>query len=127
MNIWCFLFLFCKIKIGILDGGLTMEHLFVYDERLGIPLPRLEKDWEEYSLSEQHTILLHWEKIRGRIPDRIVELESIINAKQEQLGEESDFARSCLLNSEIAELASIINDLWIWYRMNQSVSAPMHQ
>jgi hypothetical protein len=109
------------------DGGLKMEHLFIYDERLGIPLPKLEKEWEEYSESEQHVILLHWEKIRGRIPDRIVELERIINQKQEELGEENDFRRSCALNSEIAELASIINDLWIWYRMNQTVSSRMHQ
>ncbi|RAK21240.1 hypothetical protein B0I26_103195 [Anoxybacillus vitaminiphilus] len=104
-----------------------MKNLFIYDERLGIPLPKLKKEWEEYSESEQHAILLHWEKIRGKIPDRIVELERLINQKQAELGEENDFVRSCALNSEIAELASIINDLWIWYRMNQTVSSRMHQ
>ncbi|QPA30367.1 hypothetical protein [Thermaerobacillus caldiproteolyticus] len=104
-----------------------MEQYFIYDERLGIPLPKLEKEWEDYSEAEQHVILLQWEKIRGTIPDRIVELELIINQKQEELGEENNFARSCALNSEIAELASIINDLWIWYRMNQTVSVRIHQ
>ncbi|WP_044894505.1 hypothetical protein [Bacillus alveayuensis] len=104
-----------------------MKQLFIFDKRLGIPLPKLEKEWEEYSESEQHMILLHWENIRGRIPDRIIELERVINQKQAELAEENDFTRSCLLNSEIAELASIINDLWIWYRMNQTVSSRIHQ
>ncbi|MGX1899847.1 hypothetical protein ACT3HK_00610 [Thermolongibacillus altinsuensis] len=104
-----------------------MKGCFIYDERLGIRLPKLEKEWEAYSKQEQEEILLEWETIRGKIPDRIVELEKLINKKQAQLGEESDFIRSCALNSEIAELASIINDLWIWYRMNQTVSGRIHQ
>jgi hypothetical protein len=104
-----------------------MKGCFIYDDRLGIRLPKLEKEWEDYSKKEQEQILLEWETIRGKIPDRIVELEKLINKKQAQLGEENDFARSCALNSEIAELASIINDLWIWYRMNQTVSERMHQ
>jgi hypothetical protein len=104
-----------------------MEQYFIYDQRLGIPLPKLEKDWEDYSEDEQHAILLRWENIRGTIPDRIAELEKIINEKQDQLSDENDFERSCRLNSEIAELASIINDLWIWYRMNQTISVRTHQ
>jgi hypothetical protein len=104
-----------------------MEQYFIYDQRLGIPLPKLEKDWEDYSEDEQHAILLRWENIRGTIPDRIAELEKIINEKQDQLSDENDFEHSCRLNSEIAELASIINDLWIWYRMNQTVSMRVHQ
>ncbi|WP_027410164.1 hypothetical protein [Anoxybacteroides tepidamans] len=104
-----------------------MNDYFTYDERLGIPLPMLSKEWEEYDEKEQHDILLEWEKIRGAIPDRIAELEQIINQKQAELSDESDFARSCQLNSEIAELASIINDLWIWYRMNQTVSERIHR
>lgn len=99
-----------------------MEQYFIYDERLGILLPKLEKDWEDYSEAEQQAILLRWETIRGTIPDRIAELEKIISKKQDELSEESDFARSCQLNSEIAELASVINDLWIWYRLNQTIS-----
>ncbi|MFC4183358.1 hypothetical protein [Saccharococcus thermophilus] len=104
-----------------------MEQYFVYNQRLGIPLPKLEKDWEDYSEKEQNAILLRWETIRGTIPDRIAKLEKIINEKQDELGNENDFERSCQLNAEIAELASIINDLWIWYRMNQTVSGRMHQ
>jgi hypothetical protein len=103
-----------------------MEH-FNFDERLGIFLPDLTVDWEEFSEDIQQHILLHWEQIRGSIPDRIADLEEIINLKQAQLSDESDFPRSCKLNSEIAELASIINDLWIWYRANQTLSSKIHQ
>ena len=98
-----------------------MNYYFIIDERLGIHLPKLDKQWREYKKETQQLILLKWEKIRGQIPDRIIELEKMINKKQEQLDNEANFPRSCELNSDISELASIINDLWIWYRMNQTV------
>ncbi|MFT4414993.1 hypothetical protein ACLM5H_14120 [Fredinandcohnia humi] len=104
-----------------------MEDFFVLDERLGILLPQLNKEWEEYSEETQQQILLQWEIIRGHIPDRIAEIEDIINNKQEQLGNELNFQRSCELNSEISECASIINDLWLWYRLNQDISSKLHQ
>ncbi|MGN7297580.1 hypothetical protein [Ferdinandcohnia sp. SAFN-114] len=100
---------------------------FHFNDRLGILLPYLEKEWEEYTVETQQLILFHWEKIRGHIPDRIAEIETIINEKQEQLGNELDFVRSCELNNEISDCASIINDLWIWYRMNQGISKKIHQ
>lgn len=102
------------------------EH-FSFNQRLGIHLPNLTDEWDEYSIETQHGILFQWEQVRGAIPDRIFELEDKINQKQAQLSNESDFPRSCELNSEIAELASIINDLWIWYRTDQSVSTKAHQ
>jgi hypothetical protein len=104
----------------------SMEH-FTFNQRLGIFLPDLTVEWEEFSEETQQHILLYWEQIRGSIPDRILVLEDNINIKQAQLSDESDFPRSCKLNSEIAELASIINDLWIWYRANQTLSEKMHQ
>ncbi|WP_042354800.1 hypothetical protein [Bacillus rubiinfantis] len=103
-----------------------MEEHFSYDNRLGIYIPVLKLDWDEYSKEIQEEILLYWENIRGAIPDRIIELENEINQKQAQLNDENDFSRSCQLNSEIAELASIINDLWLWYRANQTISAKIH-
>ncbi|MFE4704619.1 MULTISPECIES: hypothetical protein [Peribacillus] len=103
-----------------------MKELFIHDERLGIPIPDLNLEWDEYTKGEQQQILVHWENIRGSIPDRIKELESTINRKQFRLSDESNFAKSCQLNSEIAELASIINDLWLWYRANQGVTEKMH-
>ncbi len=113
----------CKIKTG---GG-EVDYKFTYDGRLGIKLPFFEKDWDEYTFSTQTEILLQWEKIRGSIPDRIADLEVLINKKQAALNNEENFQKSCELNSEIAELASIINDLWIWYRTNQNVSVKVHQ
>ena len=103
-----------------------MEEYFSFDHRLGIHLPNLEVEWDHYGMETQQYILFKWEQIRGSIPDRIYELEDIINKKQAQLSNESNFPRSCELNSEIAALASIINDLWLWYRADQNLSAKAH-
>ncbi|WP_347549291.1 hypothetical protein ABFG93_17465 [Pseudalkalibacillus hwajinpoensis] len=89
---------------------------FKHDERLQISVPVLEGYWEDLPHTVQATILFKWEQTKSSIPDRIAELEHFIIEKQEQLNREADFQRSCLLNAQIAELASIINDLWIWYR-----------
>jgi hypothetical protein len=104
-----------------------MEEYFSLDKRLGIQIPDSDKDWKQYNAEIQQAILFHWEKIRGSIPDRIFEIEQIINQKQTELSNESDFPRSCKLNSEIADLASVINDLWLWYRANQGISEKVHQ
>ncbi|WP_071460382.1 hypothetical protein [Bacillus massilinigeriensis] len=104
-----------------------MENFFKHDKRLGIPVPDLLQEWEAYSSSTQDYILFHWERIRGSIPDRIAALEHVINQKQAQLDEEMNFKRSCELNSEIAELASVINELWLWYRTNQDISGKAHR
>lgn len=104
-----------------------MRYEFVYNERLGIRLPVLHHDWDDYTLDERNAILLEWEEIRARIPDRIIQLEAVINRKQAQLSEEENFQRSCELNHEIHELASIINDLHIWFRVEQDVDPRPHQ
>ena len=101
-------------------------HFFFYYARLSIYVPNNQVRWDLLSNDEQQNILLQWENIRGNIPDRIHDLENIINLKQEQLNKEEDFAVSCSLNTEIAELASIINDLWLWYRTQQDVSVKTH-
>lgn len=93
-----------------------MQRYFSLNKRLGIELPMLEKSIEDYDLDMQHDILFHWEKVRGSIPDRIKELEVEINKRQKKMNMEEDIHTSASLNSEIAELASIINDLLIWYR-----------
>lgn len=103
-----------------------MEEHFLQNNRLGIAVPVLHHDWESHSVDTRESILLQWEKIRGTIPDRIVEIEAEINQKQTELSDENDFERSCQLNTEIAELASIINDLWLWYRTNQDISEKIH-
>ncbi|WLR50215.1 hypothetical protein LC040_13140 [Bacillus tianshenii] len=103
-----------------------MRDYFIYDERLGIELPMLEEEWSAYTEQTQQTILSHWEKVRGKIPDRIADIEVIINRKQAALNIEEDFDTSCRLNSEISDLASVINDLWIWYRTNEDVTEKVH-
>jgi len=105
-----------------------MEDFFALDERLGIPLPQLQKDFDEYTKSEQTEMLLRWEQIRGTIPERIKQIERVIIAKQDELSVENNFVRSCRLNSEIADLASAINDLHLWFRVNQDITAErMHR
>jgi uncharacterized protein YecA (UPF0149 family) len=103
-----------------------MEEYFLYNERLGISLPEVE-EWEQLSPGIQQAILLRWELTRGMIPDRIANLEKSINIKQAQLENEENFQLSCKLNNEIAELASIINDLWLWFRTNQNLVEKVHQ
>ncbi|MEV2532474.1 hypothetical protein ABND92_18120, partial [Paenibacillus larvae] len=53
-------------------------------------------------------------------------LEKKIVRKQLQLYEEENFEISCRLNSDIAELASTINDLHIWFRLNQEIEPKVH-
>lgn len=104
-----------------------MSYAFELDGRLGIPLPRLAKDFEDFTEREQSDILLRWEEIRGTIPDKIKQLERVIIAKQDQLNVEDNFVISCRLNSEIAELAGTINELHLWFRVNQDMAAgPAH-
>lgn len=99
---------------------------FDYDKRLGIAIPDLEKSWDSYDKMAQEEILLVWEDIRGNIPDRVRELEQEINRKQAELNDEDNFKRSCQLNTEISELASTINDLWLWFRSNGEISGKAH-
>lgn len=96
--------------------------VFVYDSRLGIQVPEFNTPFEELPLLERSRIIETWEDIRGTIPTRVMELEKIIVNKLYELGEENNFDHSCRINSDIAELASIINDLHIWYRVSADVT-----
>lgn len=100
---------------------------FEYDERLGIDVPIVEDSWDGLSWGEQALIMEKWEHTRGTIPDRIKELEHTIVTKQNALFEEEQFEASCRLNSEIAELASRVIDLNLWYRVHQDISPKNHQ
>ncbi|MBD0381138.1 hypothetical protein ICC18_13520 [Paenibacillus sp. WST5] len=103
-----------------------MSCYFQYDERLGIKIPKLEEEWDSYSSDVRASVLFQWEQIRGAIPDRILKLEAVIILKQNQLDHEDDFLTSCQLNSEIADLASTINDLHLWFRVNQELESKVH-
>lgn len=97
------------------------RYTFLYNERLDIDLPHLSDEWDAYSHEDRAEIVARWEHIRGAIPDKIKKLEQQINIKQAKLNEEENFALSCELNSQIADLASRINDLYVWFRINQQV------
>ena len=67
------------------------SQFFIKDNKLGILVPHLALEWEQYTYNEQQKIICEWENIRGNIPDRIRELEQQINKKQERLDIEDDF------------------------------------
>ena len=96
---------------------ITMQHLFHYDERLQIEVPRLEQSWAMYTTEERMDILEYWEPMRGKIPGVISEYEAHIHQLHDQLQEEDDWDVSLQLLNEINAYASRINDLNILYRM----------
>lgn len=106
---------------------MMVEEHFKYDSRLQIEIPELNKPWGVLGLKERQMILLAWESIRGSIPDRIYELERKLEAKYKEMSEEECFSKTCSLNDHIAELASVIHDLQIWYRVNQDVYTEQKQ
>jgi gas vesicle protein len=99
---------------------------FEYDQRLGISIPDLDREWQLFDKATQEEILSEWEEIRGDIPDRVKKLEEQINIKQAELFNEDDFNKSCDINTEISELASTINDLWLWFRSQGEISGKSH-
>ena len=103
-----------------------MKKRFRYDDRLDIELPDIEEEWLAISQDERTQILYEWEIIRGTIPNRIQKREAIIIEKQNQLHQENNFTISCELNTQIANLASQINDLHLWFRTNQDVESKIH-
>lgn len=55
----------CTIKAAYFWGTDEMEDVFILDKRLGIAVPVLDGEWEEYPQEERQEILYTWEKIRG--------------------------------------------------------------
>jgi len=98
-----------------------LDRQFAWSDRLGIFVPSLQQDWDSMTRREQAAVLERWEDIRGKIPDRVMRLEEEIKIKQDDLSDEEDFSASCRLNRDIAELASRINDLHIWFRTQQDL------
>lgn len=108
------------LNMGEWDSGSDwLNGQFALDDRLGIAVPCLSVPWESLSREQQADVVEAWEAMRGRIPDRIFGFEERIRALQREMFEEEDFRRCCRLNDEIADLASRINDLHIWYRTEQ--------
>ncbi|MEI7026827.1 hypothetical protein WBG83_14115 [Paenibacillus sp. y28] len=133
----CRFFLACNPALPVSDRRGTvkeanhevieMNYTFQYNERLGIRLPVLHQEWELIPLDQQSRLLHEWEVVRGAIPDRIKAIEMVIVQKQNQLNVEDNFAVSCRLNYEISEMASVITDLHLWYRVDQDIAEKSHQ
>ena len=103
---------------------MNQPYEFVHNERLGIRIPVLHQDWVRYSKPEQEAMIAEWERIAARIPDRIKELESEIEAHQLDAAGEDDWDRFCALYEEIFRIASIINDLNIWAKNDPQTMTP---
>lgn len=103
------------------SDGKWADTQFRLNDRLGIEVPALTVDWDGLSREKQMSLLSRWENIRGTIPDHVRRFEDRIRKLQTDLFEEDDFATSCRLNSDIADLASRINDLHIWFRTQQDL------
>lgn len=104
-----------------------LDRQFEYSERHGISTPSLTQDWDELSIDHQTSILAKWEMIRGNIPEHIIQFEARIRVKTQQLFNEDDFLESCRINDDIADLASRINDLHIWFRTQQDLDGDTKQ
>lgn len=97
------------------------QYEFKFNERMGIQIPLVYVDWEELPLSDREDIITRWESIRGQIPDRILELDRLVEALQLKVNQEENWEEVCKLFHQISTIASTINELNIWYRKQQEV------
>ncbi len=93
-----------------------MQGIFRFDERLGIEVPELDREWEHHSKEERMSILEHWETIRGAIPNRLAHFEERIAQLQELMRTEEDWDATVKLMDQINDFASRIADLNILSR-----------
>ncbi|MGZ4032367.1 MAG: hypothetical protein ACXVDJ_08160 [Tumebacillaceae bacterium] len=101
---------------------MNVGYEFVHDERLGIALPVLTHDWLLYSQEQQEAMIVRWEAIRARIPDRVKVLEEVIDRHQLAISQEDDWDQVVAHYEEVYRIASIINDLNIWMTIEQYTS-----
>ncbi|QPC47225.1 hypothetical protein [Mangrovibacillus cuniculi] len=94
-----------------------MEKYFVYDQRLDLHVPLKTIPWEKLSNDETKAIEVFWETERGKIPTKIKSLDQKMERIQEYLSKEESFKKACEWNDALSNLASIVNDLWLWYRI----------
>lgn len=95
---------------------------FVYDERLGIQIPVQHREWHEFSRAEQEAMIEQWEMLRSRIPDRVKQLEEVIEDRQLKIAVEDDWDRVVELYEDVFLMASVINDLNNWMRVETYTS-----
>ncbi len=98
-----------------------MSEHFAFDDRLGMKVPQLMREWSEYTVTERERILEDWETLRGGIPALITRFENEINDRHERLQAVDDWNESVELLSEINDYASRINDLNILFRTQPDI------
>ncbi|GGJ06693.1 hypothetical protein GCM10010885_14800 [Alicyclobacillus cellulosilyticus] len=91
---------------------------FLLDERLGIPLPNPELEFEQLTPAEQEEVIAQWERIKARIPEQILKFEAVIEDKLRQVHEREDWDEIAALFAEISDYASRINELNTWRRVD---------
>ena len=95
--------------------GLNNQYEFIFDKRLGIKIPSLKKEWDDYTELEQLEIIHLWELERAKIPDKVKNMENKIENLQDLIFD-IDFDDYLKIHEQIVDLSSAINDLNIWYR-----------
>jgi hypothetical protein len=107
------------------SGGVAVY--FRYDDRLQIELPDFPVPFTSLSRDEQEEVLVAWEKVRARIPERILEFERIIEQTLEKIHHEEDWDVIAAHFQEISDYASRINELNTWRRIDPSLDPHHHE
>ncbi|MBX6351797.1 MAG: hypothetical protein IRZ10_00570 [Thermoflavifilum sp.] len=94
---------------------------FRFDERLGIECPAFDPPFESLPRPIQEAALAYWEKVRSGIPDRIQSFETRINALLARIQETDDWDEITRCFDEISDLATRIQDLNLWARVDPSL------
>jgi hypothetical protein len=95
---------------------------FQFDGRLGIELPEFPVPYEELDPETQAQVVTKWERIRARIPDRILVFESEITTLLHEIENEDDWDEVVRRFYTISDLASRISDLNSWRRIDPHIS-----
>lgn len=106
---------------------MTNHPFFHHDERLSIPLPSFPQPFEEMAPTEQESVIVTWESIRARIPDRIQELEKMIEFHLENIRETEDWEQIILWFDEISDIASRIAELNTWQRVDPGLATEFEE
>jgi hypothetical protein len=96
---------------------------FLYNKRLGIELPVFHTPWEDLETEEQQKLLYKWEQVRAQIPDQVKYFEALIKERELKLQIEDDNETFCRLSMEIADYASRVIDLNLWFRTQEEVTS----
>ncbi|RIV28603.1 hypothetical protein D2Q93_02295 [Alicyclobacillaceae bacterium I2511] len=96
---------------------------FRHDQRLGIELPDLTTPYDELSHTQQEELIAYWEGVKAHIPDQIMKFERDIEGLLQVVHHEEDWDIIAAHFADISDLASRINELNMWRRVDPSLTA----